>query len=395
MFDFDEFVDRTGTGSTKWATRAPAVKQAGMVPLSVADMEFRCPVPVREAIRRAADHGVYGYTYADDAYHDALAGFMKRRHGCDIEKDWVLVVNGVVSALGVAVRALSEPGDAVIIQPPVYAPFLDAIEANGRQPVFNRLLLTDGGCEINFPEFEHLCTDKKVKLFILCSPHNPVGRVWTRRELERLADICAEHGVVILSDEIHADIILPGHRHTSILAIPQASFNSAVLMAMSKSFNLAGLACSEAIVPNAELRGKIARQQAMDHAFGMTYFARAASIAAHTECDGWLDALNAYIAENFAFMRGFLGERLPMFRLSKLEGTYLAWMDMRSLNMEDGALKAFLANEAKLALTMGDWFGQGGSGFTRWNIALPRPLLADALERLAAAVDGLGERNVP
>ena len=387
MYDFDAFIDREGTGSVKWAQRPETLRRAGAVPLSIADMEFRCPPEVTQAVRKAAEHGIYGYTHADDAYFDALAGFMARRHGLEIKREWLLVFNGVVSALGSAVRALSSPGAGVIIQPPVYAPFFDAVEANGGKILLNPLLARGGRYEIDFEGFEKLCAAGEAKLFILCSPHNPVGRVWARGELARLARICAEHGVLILSDEIHADIVFAGRRHTSMLAIPEAEGNCAVFMAMSKTFNLAGLACSEAFAPDPAICGKLARQQRRDNALGMTYFARAASIAAHTDCDGWLDALLPYLAGNFAFLRDFVSQRLPMLRLSPLEGTYLAWMDLRALGLPDKELRGFLAEKAHLALTPGDWFGPGGSGFARWNIALPRGILAEALERLAGAVD--------
>lgn len=387
MYDFDTIIDRTGTGSLKWELRPEAVKQAGAVPLSVADMEFGCPPEVREALCRAAQHGICGYTIADDAYFEALSGFLKRRHGCEIEKDWLLVTNGVVSAINVAIRALSAPGDAVLIQPPVYAPFLEAIEQNGRKPAMNQLILREGRYEIDFADFERQCAKEETRLFILCSPHNPVGRVWTRAELERMADICLAHGVRILSDEIHADIVFTGRRHTSLLNLPAARENAVVCTAMSKTFNLAGLSCSDILIPDAELRRRFEAQQHIDQAFGMTYFARVASIAAHTQCDAWLDELNAYLEENYAFFETFFRERLPLLPCIKIEGTYLAWVDMRALGLSDAQMRGFCAKRAGLALNMGDWFGMGGSGFTRWNLALPRAALAELLERFALAVD--------
>lgn len=391
MYNFDEFIDRTGTGSSKWEQRAQVVKDASAVPLSVADMEFRCPPEVTAAVKRAADHGIYGYTFADDAYHDALADFMKRRHRCNIEREWVLVTNGVISALSLAIRALSEPGDGVVIQPPVYAPFLWSIKANDRKPLFNQLILRNGRYEINFDAFERLCAREETRLFILCSPHNPVGRVWTERELAELARICKKHSVAIVSDEIHADITFPGHSHASMLNIPEAFDNCVVCTAMSKSFNLAGLACSDIIIPNEQMRRKVVRQQHADHAYGLTYFARAASIAAHTECDAWLDALNAYLVQSFEEMQRFIEERLPMLACVPMEGTYLAWVDMRRLGLSDAGLKELMENEAKLSLTMGDWFGMGGAGFGRFNIALPRKTLMGSLARLEAAVNKLSE----
>lgn len=389
MYDFDTFIDRANTGSAKWESRAAAVAKAGAVPFSVADMEFRCPPEVTEAIRRAADHGIYGYTFPDDAYFDALRGFMQRRHACAIERDWLIVTNGVISALGIAIRALTNPGDAVVIQPPVYAPFLESILANGRKPFFNQLVLKNGRYEINYEEFESFCAKEETKLFILSSPHNPVGRVWTREELDHLARICAAHGVVIVSDEIHSDIILKGYTHTSMLNVPEARGNSVVCTAMSKSFNLAGLSCSDIFVPNAELRARFARQQQVDHAFGLNYFARAASIAAHTACDAWLDEMNAYIANNFEYLDDFIRQRLPILECIRMEGTYLAWVDLRALGLSDGELKDFCASKAHLAFTHGDWFGMGGSGFTRWNIALPIRILSESLNRFAFAVDEL------
>lgn len=391
MYNFDELVDRTGTGAAKWDHRAEAVKAAHTVPLSTADMEFRCPPAVIAAAAEAARRGIYGYTDADDEYYDALKNFMCRRHNCEIERDWTVITNGVVSGIALCVQTLTEPGDGIIIQPPVYGPFGETVDGNKRTLLDNPLVLTNGRYEVDFDDLERLCSREDAKLFIICNPHNPVGRVWTVEELNRIAEICRRHGVFIVSDEIHSDLILRGYKHTSMLNIPAAEGNCVVCTAVSKSFNVPGLSCSDMFVREEQLRKKILERQDINNAYGMNYFARFISIAAHNGCDEWLDEVNGYITDNYLLMRDFMEERLPMLKLTEMEGTYLAWLDMRALGIADDGMKDFCVNKANLSLVAGNWFGTGGQGFTRWNIAMPRAALKNDIEHFAAAVEALGD----
>ena len=393
MFDFEEKIDRRGTGSAKWAHAPEAVKLAGEIPLSVADMELRCPKAVTEALHKAADHGIYGYTIADEEYFSATRDYLKRRHGYEVEREWMLNTHGIVPAVGLAVRALTEAGDAVLVCPPVYYPFYSAIEKNGRKIYRSQLLLKNGKYEMNFPEFEDLCARDEVKLFIMSSPHNPVGRVWSAEELREIARICKENNVFVIADEIHCDIILPGNRHTSFITVPDGRDNCMLCTAISKTFNLAGLNCSDIFIPNAEARAKIAKKLDDEGAFGIGYFSRAASIAAHTECDDWLDAMILHVNGNFELMYKFIKERLPELSCIRAEGTYLAWVDMRALGLSNEEQERMDVEDAKLALDEGYVFGMGGEGFSRWNLAAPRAEILRALERFEKAINALQKKR--
>ncbi|MBQ3552258.1 MAG: pyridoxal phosphate-dependent aminotransferase [Clostridia bacterium] len=386
MYDFDTVIDRHGTASVKWDMAPKSIKEKGYTPLTIADMEFKVAPEILKGIGETLKHGIFGYTYADESYFNAVAGFMKRRRGYDVERDWLIVTNGVVSALGLCVRAFTSPGDGVIIQPPVYPPFMSAIASNGRNIIENPLILSDGRYSIDFDDLESKCAREDVKMILLCSPHNPVGRVWSYDELKTLGEICKHHDVLVISDEIHGELILPGFKHTTFATIPGMADNCVVCTAMSKTFNLAGMCCSNIFISNPDIREKLANVMRIEGAGAMPALSRSAAIAAMTEGDAWLDELLSYIEGNFAYLYEFIEKRLPMIRCIRAEGTYLAWLDLRALSLSDEALERLMIDKGGLALDEGYIFGTGGSGFERLNLAVPRSILVDSLERFEIAV---------
>lgn len=386
MYDFTTPIKRAGTGAIKYDTAPEPVKTAGVIPLTIADMEYKTAPAIEAAVLEAAKHGVYGYTHADEAYFSAVRGWMERRFAYAPERESLFSTPGIVVGLGMAVRAFSKEGDGVVIQPPVYPPFRFAVRNNGRTLLENPLILRDGRYEMDFEGLEALCKEKSPKLLILCNPHNPVGRVWTKEELMRLGEICANHGVFIVADEIHADIVHHGGRHTVFATLPGMAEHCMVCTSPSKTFNLAGLASSSVFVADKARRAAfegVIRRESSDV---IPYFARAATIAAYTACEEWLTELLANIEGNFDFLGAFLAERLPSLKLIPAQGTYLAWVDMRSLALGDKALEALMLEKGQLALDEGYIFGTGGSGFERINLALPRAALENALLRMERAV---------
>ena len=384
-YDFDSIIDRTSTHSLKWDTRRlpPGCKDA--LPLWVADMDFACPPEVVSAIQERAAHPIYGYTGRSQGNYQSFIAWMQRRNGWKIQKDWIVFSPGVVPALNLAVLAYTQPGDKIILQPPVYYPFASAVLNNGRQLVENPLVLDNGRYTMDFPDLENKI-DSRTKLLIFCSPHNPVGRVWRKEELERLVDICAKHDIVIISDEIHSDIILGTEVHHCTATISEkAAATTVTLTAPNKTFNLAGLQIANAIIPNKRLRDAFAIQTeniglGLSNIFGMV-----AQEAAYEKAEPWLEALLAYLKGNFEFLKNFLAEHIPAIKVLPLEGTYLPWLDCRALGLSDAELHDFFLKKAKLWLDDGTMFGTGGSGFMRINIACPRAILKQALEQLEAA----------
>jgi cystathionine beta-lyase len=334
----------------------------------------------------SAEHGIYGYTYPDELYLNAVTYWMEHRHKWRAKPEWISCTPGVVNALGTAIRAFTEPGDGIIIQPPVYTPFRMSIRQNGRKIIENPLI--ENGCryEMDIEGLRRLCAGSKVKMLILCSPHNPVGRVWTREELMALGAVCEEHGVIVVSDEIHSDILLNGSRHHVFASLPGMSGRCVVCTAASKTFNLAGLHCSNILIPDKKLRSRFNKTLETESGFGIPYFARAATIAAYTRSGAWLDELIAYLEGTFEMFESFLTEKLPMLGFAHTEGTYLAWTDLRSLCLSDSDQERLMTEAAKLALDEGYIFGKGGSGFERWNLAAPRSKIMESLLRFEAAV---------
>ena len=386
QYDFDTPIDRTHTWSIKHDFKKENGKADDILPLWVADMDFRSPDSVVEALKKAVDHGIFGYSRADESYFDAVAAWYQKRHHLTLQPEWMTCTPGIVFALSIAVRAFTQEGDAVLIQPPVYHPFSRAILRNKRTLVENPLVLKDGHYEMDLEELEQKVLDEHVKLMILCNPHNPVGRVWTREELTALADICLRHHVYVISDEIHGDFVWQGHEQTPYASISEeACLHSMMCTAPSKTFNLAGMATSNLFIPDPEMRRKF-RSELLD--VGQENMNRLGLFACRAAYEGggeWLDQLIGYLAGNLALVRDFCKNRVPQIQVVEPEGTYLAWLDCRELGMTDDELMAFFSNEAKVWLDPGTHSGEQGSGFMRFNLGSSRSVIAQALDQIEAA----------
>ena len=386
QYDFDTPIDRTHTWSIKHDFKKENGKADDILPLWVADMDFRSPDSVVEALKKAVDHGIFGYSRADESYFDAVAAWYQKRHHLTLQPEWMTCTPGIVFALSIAVRAFSQEGDAVLIQPPVYHPFSRAILRNKRTLVENPLVLKDGHYEMDLEDLEQKVLDEHVKLMILCNPHNPVGRVWTREELTALADICLRHHVYVISDEIHGDFVWQGHEQTPYASISEeACLHSMMCTAPSKTFNLAGMATSNLFIPDPEMRRKF-RSELLD--VGQENMNRLGLFACRAAYEGggeWLDQLIGYLAGNLALVRDFCKNRVPQIQLVEPEGTYLAWLDCRELGMTDDELMAFFSDDAKVWLDPGTHSGEQGSGFMRFNLGSSRSVIAQALDQIEAA----------
>ena len=388
-YSFDKIIDRHGTDSLKYDFAEKIGKPKGILPLWVADMDFQAPPEVLEALAEKSRHGIFGYSDAvGNDYFDALAGWYADRFDWHPSSAWMVKTPSVVFAICTAIRALTKKGDAVLIQQPVYYPFEGSIHANGRRLVVNELMYQDGKYSVDLADFENKVVQNQVKMFILCSPHNPVGRVWTRDELAAMGDICVKHGVKVISDEIHADFVYPGHRHHVFEAIkPEFSDITITCTAPTKTFNLAGLQISNIFISNADMR-KLFKLEidrtgySQPNVMGLT-----ACRAAYKHGAPWLDALNVYLASNLSLLRGFLARELPFIRLVEPDGTYLVWLDCRALELSDSELDELIVHNAGLWLDPGTMFGAGGEGFQRINIACPASILQNALERLKKAFE--------
>lgn len=382
-YNFDEIVDRQGTSCIKWDARKNVFGNESVLPMWVADMDFRSPDFVVDAIRQRLTHDVLGYTYRPDSYFNAITSWVSRRNGWTTEKEWIAHCPGVVPGLNVAVLALTNPGDKVIIQTPVYPPFFDAVLHNGRTLIENPLRINGNRYEIDFVDLEEKL--KVAKAIILCNPHNPVGRVFTQDELERIGELCLKYGVTIISDEIHSDIIIKPHRHLHIAAIdPRFAQICLTFMAPSKTFNLAGLSTAFVVIPNADIRAKYLKVLEKELHLGMGNIAGIIGLeAAYTHGDAWLDEMTAYLGGNIELLDSLLKDKLPMVKLFKPEGTYLAWLDFSALDLEEDELDSKLINEAGIGLNKGITFGKNGKGFRRINLACPRSYVAEAVERIA------------
>ena len=386
-YDFTTVPDRSDCGSSKWN----GVKNASVenVPLSVADMEFVTAPPIAKAVKRLADTTILGYTKPTDEYYDAVCGWIKRRHDFEVKREWIINTPGVVDALAVLVDACTKPGDSVIILTPVYYPFDMAVLAKGRGIIYSTLININGHYEIDFEDLRKKAAMPRAKALLFCNPHNPVGRVWTKDELAKVADICCDNGVFIIDDEIHHDIIMPGYEHTVMANTGKRVLdNIAVCTAPSKTFNIAGLQGSNIIIPNAKIRAKAVACSMMNMQLSLNIVAYTACIAAYNECEEWLDALLKVIASNAEYVKGFMAENFPEIKISPLEGTYLMWLDMRGLGMTHIELKKMLEG-ADLYLDNGEVFGEAGRGFQRINLACARVTLEKAMARFKKAVDGV------
>lgn len=380
---FDKVYNRVGSGSYKWDTTVPdGLIERGAYPLSVADMEFQTPEEVREAVKEFTEKGFFCYTDADKTYRDSVREFMLRRHNFKIENDWITCVGGVVFAINTAIRAFTNEGDKVIIQTPVYYPFSKSILNNKRIIADNPLIPEGNSYRMNFSELEKIASQDDVKLMLLCNPHNPVGRVWTKEELKRVGEICLKNNVVLVSDEIHFDLVRKGLEHTVINNVDNSfSKNTVICTAVSKTFNLAGLGTSNIIIADKFLREKFQNQLSRDGYSCINCVSRPATIAAYTKCDYWVDGVNEYIEENINFVNDILKD-IPEIKIYDCQGTYLMWLDMRNLGMNDEELDSFLQNQCEIIQDPGFWFGENGKGFTRLNVACPRSVLEKSIKKL-------------
>lgn len=395
----DEEINRIGTQSVKWEyINRDGVFSHGdhadarhgddrLLPMWVADMDFRCPPAVIEALEKRVAHGIYGYTVPAESYFEAVMEWMATHYGWQVERSWITLASGVVPAINMMVQALLKPGDKALIQPPVYYPFAKAIANNGAEVVENALLYENGRYSMDFDDLAVKAADPAVKMAILCSPHNPVGRVWNKEELTRFGDICIENNVIIIADEIHGDLIFDGVEFVSFPTI-SAEFadNCIVCNAPSKTFNLAGLQTSNIVIKNEAWRKKFQQQIVKNGAHMQNTFGPIAAEAAYRHGEAWLAEVMAYVQDNYRFMEAYLAEHLPQIGLIKTEGTYLAWADFSALGLSPEERKAMMMEDAKVYLDEGEMFGVEGTGFERFNIACPRSILVEALGRIKTAV---------
>lgn len=388
MYDFETLVDRKNCGSVKWNFMLQKTGGADGFPMWIADMDLKTAPEITEALIEKAKLGIYGYTSATPAYYDAVAGFLRSRHGWAVKKEWILPADGVISALYVAVKAFTHPGDKVILQSPDYHFFTSAVTYGGCEIVRNTLLHANGRYTMDFDDLEAKAADPRVKLLILCNPHNPSGRVWTKAELAKLGEICLKNDVMVISDEIHFDFVYDPHRHTVFANISEDfARNSITLTSPSKTFNLSGLEVANVIISNPKLRRSYEIAATNNAHMGSNYFGYAACETAYTVCDRWLDELLAHLERNRRLLTTFFSENLPQFPVTDLEGTYLAWVDFRPLGLSVSELDHFLKYRAGLFLTDGASFGTAGERFERINIACPSGFLEKALLSLKSAID--------
>ena len=377
-YDFDELINRRGTNSLKWDSAA----DPDVLPLWVADMDFRTAQPVIDALRRRVEHGIFGYTHVPDAFYESIIRWFARRHGWTMRREWMLYTSGVVPALSAVIKALTAPGDKVLVQTPVYNCFFSSIRNNGCTVEESPLIYENQTYRMDFDDLERRAADPRVKVMLLCNPHNPAGRVWTRDEQARLGDICLRHGVTVVADEIHCELVMPGHAYAPYASVSEAMRHGSVTcLSPTKSFNMAGLQIAAIVSDDADVRRRIDRAININEVCDVNPFGIEATIAAYDEGEPWLLQLLDYLKGNYDFMCDYCREHLPEFPLTELEGTYLVWMDCHVLGLPSEELEERLVDESRLWLNAGTMYGAAGEGFMRWNIACPRARLAEALKR--------------
>lgn len=388
-YDFNGVIERYHTNSIKWDFTKSIFATDDVLPMWIADMDFAAPQSVIEALVNKSKHGIFGYSDGTESYYEAVMGWMSRRHDWRIEKDWIVFSPGVVPALLWLVRAFVKPGEKVVLQSPVYPPFFRAIESNGAEVLNNPLKLENGQYVIDFVDLEEKLKSD-AKMLILCSPHNPVGRVWNREELMKIGELCLQYHVIVVSDEIHGDLVYPGKKHFPFAALSkELAMNSIVCTAPSKTFNLAGLQTSNIIIPNPEFRRAFQEILSLNGISHPNIFGLVAMEAAYNESEEWLDQMLEYVKENVNFLLQYLERNIPKVKAIIPEGTYLVWLDFRKLGLDPKELQEFLLKKARVAMNAGYTFGLGGEGFERMNIACPRSVLQEGLERIARAVNSL------
>ena len=376
-YDFDKTTDRRATNSYKWDS-APE----GVLPMWVADMDFRTAPAIIDALQKRVAHGIFGYTRVPDAYYDAVTSWFSRRHGWDIDREWIIYTSGVVPAVSAVIKALTVPGDKVIVQTPVYNCFFSSIRNNGCEIVSNPLRRTADTYEMDFDNLERCAADPRAKVMLLCNPHNPAGRVWTPDELTRLGNICLRNGVTVVADEIHCELVYQGFKYTPFASLSDAFLHRSVTcVSPSKAFNIAGLQIANIVAFDNDLRRRIDKAININEVCDVNPFGVAATIAAYNEGEEWLNQLVDYLHGNYEAMAEFCRRELPEFPIARLEGTYLVWMDCSSLGMPSDALEHALLDDARLWLNAGTMYGAEGEGYMRWNIACPRSVMLDGLNR--------------
>lgn len=389
-YDFNKVTDRRNTNAIKYDLALARGKPADVLSLWVADMDFPTAPAILDALHAKVNHGIFGYSVPDERFYEAVKKWQKSEHDFDVERGHIVTTPGVVFAISCAIKAFSKEGEAVIIQTPVYYPFKNMIEANKRKLVTSSLFEEKGKWHIDFEDFERKIIENQVKLFILCSPHNPVGRVWTREELEKLSEICLRHNVIVFADEIHNDFIFEGYKHTVFSTISkETALNSIVSTSASKTFNLAGLQFSVNFIQNPVLKRKFHDERDKTGYDEPSLMGFVATQAAYEHGKEWLVALKKHLKENLDFIRTFLAEKLPKVRLIEPEGTYLIWLDFSAYGLSDSELDNLIVNKAKVWLDKGTMFGPEGNNYQRINIATPRAVLQEALERIASALQSL------
>lgn len=375
--DFDKTIDRRATNSYKWDS-APE----GVLPMWVADMDFRTAPAIIDALQKRVAHGIFGYTRVPDAYYDAVTSWFSRRHGWDIDREWIIYTSGVVPAVSAVIKALTVPGDKVIVQTPVYNCFFSSIRNNGCEIVSNPLRRTADTYKMDFDALERCAADPRTKVMLLCNPHNPAGRVWTPDELTRLGNICLRNGVTVVADEIHCELVYQGFKYTPFASLSDAFLHRSVTcVSPSKAFNIAGLQIANIVAFDNDLRSRIDKAININEVCDVNPFGVAATIAAYNEGEEWLNQLVDYLHGNYEAMAEFCRRELAEFPITRLEGTYLVWMDCSSLGMSSDALEHALLDDARLWLNAGTMYGAEGEGYMRWNIACPRSVMLDGLNR--------------
>jgi len=383
--DFDTIIPREDTASLKWDGRRGYFGNEDLLPMWVADMDFAVPEAVSRALEKRAAHPVFGYTLATDSLYESLIHWLQKRHGWEIQKDWIILSPGVVPSLHAAALAFAGAQEGVIVQPPVYFPFFSAVTETDRRLILNPLKLDNGRYVMDFDHLEQ-CAQQGAKLLMLCTPHNPVGRVWSEAELREVLRIARRHNLVILSDEIHHDLIFPEARHIPLSLLAEPGDQIVTAVAPSKTFNIPGLGLSALIVPDPRHRAALRKAFELLHLGASNPFSLVAFEAAYRGGEEWLEALLAYLTQTRDYVAGYLGNHIPPIKLVQPEGTYLLWLDCRELGMADNELKRFFIHQAKVGMNPGTVFGEGGSGFMRMNIGASRAVVAEALERMARAL---------
>ena len=386
---FDTYLERRGTRSSKWDgcnARFGVDPSVELLPMWIADMDFRSPTEVVEALAQRVQTQAFGYTTVPDSFYDAILSWVERRYHWKIQKEWIVFTPGVVPAFNVAYQAFTQPGDGIIVPSPSYYPFFDGVRNNGRKVVACPLVEADGYWTLDFDLLEQQVKDPDNKVLILSNPHNPTGRCWTAQELERLGTLCAENGVILLSDEIHADLIMEGGCHTCVGTLSQRIVDNTIFhFAPSKTFNLAGLQTAYTVIPNPELRQRFTAAITANRVINMNWFGQVALETAYNRCEGYVDALCRYVSANMDYMADYLKENLPMLKMRRSEGTYMVWVDFRGTGMTTEEIERFIIHDAHIAVDLGTWFGAGGAGFLRFNLACPRMLVERAMEQLTQA----------